>query len=284
MLGQTESKKSSFKLPCPSSDVSFLAFLSSCCWLVVFALVAPFYLTRYLLHNAPYVPCHAKGIYNYKTFYFVELSTTGISWWKHRHWVNHKEDSCRKTSKTDFRYLYWAALTFISSVVRKLQGWFFPFFFLFSCFCFCFFFNKTTTVNVSYFVGRNGWQKVVMQLNWTVLSRLIPANPRIAVVERELEDVKCNAVNECGCNMPKKSSGRYETLTRSSYIARSKRLTEVVITYEGRTGSYQVVWKEILLSHTYSKIRVLLSGQYKNEHGVKRCKGMILRIYSWAKI
>lgn len=140
MLGQTESKKSSFKLPCPSSDVSFLAFLSSCCWLVVFALVAPFYLTRYLLHNAPYVPCLAKGIYNYKTFYFVELSTTGISWWKHRRWVNHKEDSCRKTSKTDFRYLYWAALTFVSSVVRKLQGWFFPFFF--SLFLFFFFFLR----------------------------------------------------------------------------------------------------------------------------------------------
>lgn len=94
-------------------------------------------------------------------------------------------------------------------------------------------------------------------------------------MEQELEDIKCNAVNECGCNMPKKSGGRYETLTRSSYIARSKRLTEVVITYVGCTGSYQVVWKEILLSHAYCKIRVPLSGQYKNEGGVKRCKGML---------
>ena len=107
-------------------------------------------------------------------------------------------------------------------------------------------------MNVSYFVGRNGWQKVVMQLNWTVLSRLILANPRIAVVEQELEDIKCNAVNECGCNMRRKSSGRYETLTRSSYIARSKRLTEVVITYVGCTRSYQVVGRK-----SFSVIHIL---------------------------
>lgn len=63
--------------------------------------------------------------------------------------------------------------------------------YLFCC-CFCF---------------RNGWQKVVMPLNWTVLFRLIPANLRISVVEQEQEDIKCDVVHVSGSrNMPKKSS------------------------------------------------------------------------------